>query len=687
MEYFVVMLPYNDRNGDGNSEYKAAINKLGCRIAKTSKFQLPNFKVGTLDSLMECSDELAKLDTASENSVSKLLTTGEQLYLEGKSKDQIKKVRSELLTVSVLERDQHGMQPTEKSKSIQSYLESWQWDDFKYTDVSEVSIKKMCEDLNRPILTAEELIKKRVAEYSDIKGKAAAAAKKVDGNLTVKDITQEVSAWNSNRKTPLPEELLRRRAAHCEGTQLVMLFVAVSKKDEELWKEYWQWGITDDQKHAMNSIKEGGTDHVSDGVSISRMVFKCGGKDIDMSHATASNEGGSQSGYGCMSDTGLPENVLDGTTDTAWFDANKKPLVIDFGVPTKVEQYCFSTGTEAPQRDPVQWVLSGYTPPPADAQIPTLTINIANYGPLEIVKGQSEQKNLAPIHSKLTPAANKRIYLKEEESGYKVSAVFDELENNGNYTFVIEEKGNTDYGTKEEKIDLGKWEEVHAMDRNDFHTPKERKQFTDVLNIKSPKEYTKYRFESKVTRGNPERGPIPCGNGAVPGTSEIVASQGEYNLMSVMVFSQLEHHFRALCRDHKFTVREYEPATEAGSRARTPQADYQALEEKRCEKKESLLRDIKTHFSEAYTAWIHIKAVRAFVEAILRYGLPAKYISMLFHCDSKNSKAHDEMRAKLAQHYSHLNPSGFDLAEDANESSALQERYPYVSLRITNFEH
>lgn len=38
-----------------------------------------------------------------------------------------------------------------------------------------------------------------------------------------------------------------------------------------------------------------------------------------------------------------------------------------------------------------------------------------------------------------------------------------------------------------------------------------------------------------------------------------------------------------------------------------------------------LLRLSRTNFSEAYQLLVHLKAVRVFVESVLRYGLPAEY--------------------------------------------------------------
>lgn len=37
----------------------------------------------------------------------------------------------------------------------------------------------------------------------------------------------------------------------------------------------------------------------------------------------------------------------------------------------------------------------------------------------------------------------------------------------------------------------------------------------------------------------------------------------------------------------------------------------------------------KASYSELYSAWVHIKAVRTFAEAVLRYGLPVDFQAIL----------------------------------------------------------
>ena len=470
-EYFLVMLPTLS-GGEPNAEYKQVVESLNLRQAQPKKFPLPSFKVGTLDSLMEASDDLAKIDTMTEASLHKILTTGEQLHLETQDKAHAKRIRQELQFVNVVERSQNSTHPVERPKDVKSYLENWHWDNFRHTGVCDMTIKKLVDDLHKPVVMAEDLIKKRVMEYADLKSKASAAEKKVGGNLTVKDITEDVIAWNRARATPISEEVLRRKASSCEGTKLCMLFVAIHRRDIELWRSYASWGISDEQIRQMDEIKEGDTDHTADGTTLSRIQFKSNGQAVDVSKATASNPGGSQHSYGTAHDTGLPENALDSTTDTAWFDANQKPLIIDFGAPTHVDQFSFTTGTEAPSRDPVQWRLEGYTPASQGSAAPSATIEIEGVGQFVVKSGVSEYATMLELHKILKPPTNKRITLQEQ--GLRVQAVYDQLDDGGAYTYILEDGTVKDYSKVEEHVDLGKWQEVcrngKRMRRTHCHT-------------------------------------------------------------------------------------------------------------------------------------------------------------------------------------------------------------------------
>lgn len=66
------------------------------------------------------------------------------------------------------------------------------------------------------------------------------------------------------------------------------------------------------------------------------------------------------------------------------------------------------------------------------------------------------------------------------------------------------------------------------------------------------------------------------------------------------------------------------------------------------------MRWLKVNFSECFCAWIHVKALRVFVESVLRYGLPVNFQAMLLHPNKKNTK---RLREVLNQLYGHLDSS------------------------------
>ena len=67
-----------------------------------------------------------------------------------------------------------------------------------------------------------------------------------------------------------------------------------------------------------------------------------------------------------------------------------------------------------------------------------------------------------------------------------------------------------------------------------------------------------------------------------------------------------------------------------------------------------LVRWLKVNFSECFCAWIHVKALRVFVESVLRYGLPVNFQAILLRPNKKSTK---RLRDVLNQLYAHLDSS------------------------------
>ena len=88
----------------------------------------------------------------------------------------------------------------------------------------------------------------------------------------------------------------------------------------------------------------------ADAVSLSEFGMLADG--IPIPGATASNPGGANAG------SYIAANATDDDFFSNWIDTNKKPLVLDFGVPVLANGYRFAIGDWNP-RDPVSWRIEG----------------------------------------------------------------------------------------------------------------------------------------------------------------------------------------------------------------------------------------------------------------------------------------------------------------------------------------
>ncbi|MGH0179684.1 UNVERIFIED_CONTAM: hypothetical protein FKN15_002247 [Acipenser sinensis] len=97
-----------------------------------------------------------------------------------------------------------------------------------------------------------------------------------------------------------------------------------------------------------------------------------------------------------------------------------------------------------------------------------------------------------------------------------------------------------------------------------------------------------------------------------------------------------------------------------------------------------LVRWLKVNFSEGFIAWIHIKALRVFVESVLRYGLPVNFQAMLLQPNKKATQK--KLREVLYDLYKHLDSSATGIIDVAMDIPGLnlsqQEYYPYVYYKI-----
>lgn len=168
----------------------------------------------------------------------------------------------------------------------------------------------------------------------------------------------------------------------------------------------------------------------------------------------------------------------------------------------------------------------------------------------------------------------------------------------------------------------------------------------------------------------------------VPRSSQLIMQDSDYALVNVTLFKKVVDEFKLHARERKFVVREFvynEEELAAGKNEITKLVT---------DKKKQfgpLVRWLKVNFSECFCAWIHVKALRVFVESVLRYGLPVNFQAILIHPSKKSTK---RLRDVLQQLYGHLDGSGSSAGGNADNVDipglgfGQSEYFPYVYYKL-----
>ncbi|GAA6230866.1 V-type proton ATPase subunit C 1-B-like [Lates japonicus] len=166
-------------------------------------------------------------------------------------------------------------------------------------------------------------------------------------------------------------------------------------------------------------------------------------------------------------------------------------------------------------------------------------------------------------------------------------------------------------------------------------------------------------------------------NFVVPRSSRKLYEDGEAGVFSVTLFKRAVCEFKAKAKESKFTVREYSFDLE--------EKKQQEMKQLSVHKKEQygiFVRWLKVNFSQVFIAWIHLKALRVFVESVLRYGLPVNYQALLLQTDRKRSK---KLREELASLFMHLDPTATASKTDVScdiPGLSQQEYFSYICFHI-----
>jgi hypothetical protein len=179
----------------------------------------------------------------------------------------------------------------------------------------------------------------------------------------------------------------------------------------------------------------------------------------------------------------------------------------------------------------------------------------------------------------------------------------------------------------------------------------------------------------------------------VPGSAKKLSktdgrdAEDEHVLYRIVVMRKGADSYRNLCRDKRWIVRPFDPNSDE---EKSQAGKKKELEVQKQKLWNFLVNWVAVHFSDAYTHWIHIKAIRVFVESVLRYGLPVDFQAVIIKpkkgSEKKLREALHELYAKLAGDASladHLEGADADMAGLGGSSG---EFYPYVFTSLTTLE-
>eukprot|EP00199_Chlamydomonas_sp_CCMP681_P001609 CAMPEP_0119101894 /NCGR_PEP_ID=MMETSP1180-20130426/806_1 /TAXON_ID=3052 ORGANISM="Chlamydomonas cf sp, Strain CCMP681" /NCGR_SAMPLE_ID=MMETSP1180 /ASSEMBLY_ACC=CAM_ASM_000741 /LENGTH=371 /DNA_ID=CAMNT_0007086075 /DNA_START=51 /DNA_END=1166 /DNA_ORIENTATION=- len=167
-------------------------------------------------------------------------------------------------------------------------------------------------------------------------------------------------------------------------------------------------------------------------------------------------------------------------------------------------------------------------------------------------------------------------------------------------------------------------------------------------------------------------------NFVVPRSSSLIIEDNDYALVNVVLFRRVADEFKVASRSKGYQVRDYTPVSAAGD---VSAAQLETLKREVDGKRATLETWAKTAYGEAFSGWIHLAAIRVFVESILRYGLPPLFQAAVVRPGHKSE-------AKLRQVLKGVFTDGRKgMWEDdgSNVGAGLMgtdEMFPYVSLTL-----
>jgi len=166
----------------------------------------------------------------------------------------------------------------------------------------------------------------------------------------------------------------------------------------------------------------------------------------------------------------------------------------------------------------------------------------------------------------------------------------------------------------------------------------------------------------------------------VPGSAQqfpSVVEEDGTQVWRIVLFKSSVDAFMKKSRDERVgTCRTFEYSAAGYERIKNQREELT----KECDKQEKVMKGFcKASLSDVMVAWVHIKAMRLFVESTLRFGVPPNFASFIIQ---PKDNALAKVRTALAEV---LGKSGDAGAAETAKEGEEEDYFPYVSLNFTPF--
>lgn len=156
--------------------------------------------------------------------------------------------------------------------------------------------------------------------------------------------------------------------------------------------------------------------------------------------------------------------------------------------------------------------------------------------------------------------------------------------------------------------------------------------------------------------------------------TSVVEEDGTQVWRVVMFKTAVDPFLKKMREERVGTARIFDYSPQAYDKIKAQREDLK----KECERQEKMMKGFcKASLSDVMIAWVHVKAMRVFVESVLRFGVPPSFASFIVQPRSNQQAA---MRKALAEV---LGKGG--VADSMAEAEGEEDYFPYVSLSFTPF--